>query len=138
MRTSLPSGTRTLVAGFAVSGTLHLVRPQVFEPLVPPVLPARRALVYGSGVVELICAVGLLRRRPWAPRAAAALLLAIWPGNAQHAVVIQRSAGMPSWAKVAAWARLPLQIPMIRTALRSPRSIPEVLTERTRRRRPGR
>lgn len=120
MSTSLPAGTRALVTAFAVSGVVHLLRPQVFEPLVPRGLPAPRALVYASGVAELACAAGLLQRRGWAPRASAALLLAVWPGNAQHALNVQRSARMPLPAKVAAWARLPLQVPMIRTALRSP------------------
>jgi uncharacterized membrane protein len=100
-----------------VSGAVHLVRPQVFEPLVPPVLPAPRALVHASGVAELVCALGLLQARRWAPRASAALLLALWPGNAQHVAVVRR---MPRWVRAAVWVRLPLQIPMIRTALRSP------------------
>ena len=45
---------------FIASGTTHLVRPQVFEPIVPRALPARRELVYVSGVAELVCAAGLL------------------------------------------------------------------------------
>ena len=120
MSTSLPVGTRALAAGFVVSGIFHLARPQVFQPLVPRALPAPRALVYLSGVAELVCAAGLVQRRRWAPRASAALLLAVWPGNGQHAVNIQRSERSRVPAKVAVWARLPLQIPMIRTALRSP------------------
>jgi uncharacterized membrane protein len=113
----LPAGTRALAAAFGVSGTVHLVRPQVFEPLVPRALPAPRALVLVSGVAELVCAVGLVQRRRWAPRASAALLLAVWPGNAQHVRAVRRS---PRWVRAAVWARLPLQLPMIRTALRSP------------------
>ena len=120
MSTSLPVGTRALAAGFVVSGIVHLARPQVFQPLVPRALPAPRALVYLSGVAELVCAAGLVQRRRWAPRASAALLLAVWPGNGQHAVNVQRSERSRVPAKVAVWARLPLQIPMIRTALRSP------------------
>ena len=134
----LPLGTRLLASSFVVSGVAHLVRPGVFEPLVPRALPARRGLVHVSGLAELACAVGLLRRRRWAPRASAALLLAVWPGNGQHVLNVQHSQHTSSVVKALVWARLPLQIPMIRTALRSPRSIPEVLTERTRRRRPGR
>ena len=48
---------------FIASGTTHLVRPQVFEPIVPRALPARRELVYASGVAELVCAAGLLAPR---------------------------------------------------------------------------
>ena len=35
---------------FLTSGTLHLVRPQLFEPIVPRSLPSRRGLVLASGV----------------------------------------------------------------------------------------
>lgn len=120
MGISLPIGTRALATSFVVSGVVHLVRPQVFEPLVPPALPAPRALVYVSGVAELVCAAGLVQRRRWAPLASAALLLAVWPGHGQHAVNVQRSTRSSLPAKLAVWARLPLQIPMIRAALRSP------------------
>jgi uncharacterized membrane protein len=109
-----------LTTGFAVSGLVHLIRPQVFEPIVPKALPAHRALVYASGVAELVCAAGLQRRSRWAPLASAALLLAVWPANGQHAVSVQRSGRAATWRKAAVWARLPLQVPMIRTALRSP------------------
>jgi uncharacterized membrane protein len=117
---ALPPGTRTLIAAFAVSGVLHLLRPGVFEPIVPDPLPAHRALVYVSGVAELVCAVGLLRRDPWAPKASALLLLAVWPANGQHAIDVQRSGRSSATLKRLVWARLPLQLPMIRTALRSP------------------
>lgn len=120
MDTSLPAGTSALAVGFAASGIVHLVRPQVFEPLVPRALPAPRALVYASGVAELVCALGLVRRARWAPRASAVLLLAVWPGNAQHAVNMQRSPRSSLPARLAVWGRLPLQLPMIRAALRSP------------------
>jgi len=120
-RAPLPAGTRLLQAAFALSGVLHLTHPQLFEPIVPRVLPARRALVLGSGVAELVCAAGLQRRSPWAPRASALLLLAVWPANGRHALVLQRSERATTAQKVLGWARLPLQVPMVRTALRSPR-----------------
>lgn len=119
-RGTLPWGTRGLVGAFLVSGVAHLVRPQLFEPIVPEALPARRALVHASGVAELVCAAGLLRRSRWAPVASAALLLAVWPANGQHALQVQRSARTSSTLKALVWARFPLQVPMIRAALRSP------------------
>ena len=48
-----------LAALLATSGVVHLVRPQVFEGMVPHVLPNRRALVYVSGLAELLCAAGV-------------------------------------------------------------------------------
>ena len=115
-----------LAALLATSGVVHLVRPEVFEGIVPHVLPHRRALVYASGVAELLCAAGLLlpaTRRP-AGYASAALLLAVFPANVQmsvdHGRRAQRRGDPASRAAFAATlARLPLQVPMIRTALRA-------------------
>ncbi|HYN29917.1 MAG TPA: DoxX family protein [Dermatophilaceae bacterium] len=115
-----------LAAAFLISGTTHLVRPQVFEPIVPRALPRRRELVYASGVVELLCAAGLLlpRTRSAAGLASAALLLAVFPANVQMAVTHGRRARRRKDAASAAGfaatlARLPLQWPMIRIALRA-------------------
>jgi uncharacterized membrane protein len=115
-----------LAALLATSGVVHLVRPQVYEGIVPHVLPHRRALVYVSGVAELLCAAGLLvptTRRP-AGLASAALLLAVFPANVQmsvdHGRRADRKGDTASRASFAAsLARLPLQIPLIRTALRA-------------------
>jgi uncharacterized membrane protein len=93
----------------------------VFEPLIPPSLPEPRALVYVSGVAELACAVGLMTHRRWAPYATAGLLLAVWPGNWQMALDVQRSPRRSSLAKAGAWARVPLQVPMVVAALRARR-----------------
>lgn len=115
-----------LAALLATSGVVHLVRPEVFEGMVPRVLPNHRALVYLSGVVELLCAAGLLTpatRRP-AGYASAALLLAVFPANVQMSVdsgkrARRRADPASRAAFVATLARLPLQVPMIRTALRA-------------------
>src|SRR5215212_74036 len=75
------------VAGlFAASGTLHLLRPRVFTPLIPPALPAPTGIVYASGVAELACAAGLARTARWAGPASAVLLVGILPGNLQMAL----------------------------------------------------
>jgi uncharacterized membrane protein len=110
----------------ATSGVVHLVRPQVFEGMVPHVLPNARALVYVSGVAELLCAAGLLvpaTRRP-AGLASAVLLLAVFPANVQMSIDqgrrADRQGDTASRASFAAsLARLPLQLPLIRTALRA-------------------
>lgn len=120
-----------VVAPFAVSGVLHLVHPQTFEPIVPtPLRRWSRGLVLVSGVAELGCAAGLLhpRTRPAAGAASAALLLSVWPANAQMSIDLARRARRRRDAASAAaltvsLARLPLQIPMIRAALRA-RSTP--------------
>ena len=105
---------RAVAASFAVSGAIHLLRPQVFTPIVPRRLPAPRVLVYLSGAAELVCAAGLFGRRRWAPDASTALLLAVWPANLQMALDAGsgRSSG-PTDSRVITWARLPLQLPLI-------------------------
>jgi uncharacterized membrane protein len=117
-----------LAALFATSGTTHLVKPEVFEPLVPKSLPRRREIVYLSGVAELVCAAGLLhpRTRRYAGWASAALLVAVAPGNVQmsanYGKRAQRRQDPTSRAAFAATlARLPLQLPLIRTALKASR-----------------
>jgi len=116
----IPLGTKIVAGAFLSSGVTHLVRPQAFEPLVPRALPGRRAIIIGSGVAEIACAVGLITRQPWAPVASSALLVAVWPGNVTMAVAWQRSEKVSAPMKAVAWARLPLQLPLIRWAWRSP------------------
>ena len=113
-----------LAALFATSGVLHLVKPQIFATIVPRQLPERRGLVYASGVAELACAAGLVhpRTRKAAGWASAALLVGIFPANVQMAVAEGKRANRGTGSRgrqVATLARLPLQIPLIRTALKA-------------------
>lgn len=115
----LPLGTKVVAGAFATSGVVHMVRPQVFDPLIPRQLGNRRAWVYGSGVAELACAAGLLTGQRWAPAVTTATLAVVWVGNAKMAVDVQRSS-RPAWFKAAVWARMPLQVPLMRWAWNSP------------------
>jgi uncharacterized membrane protein len=126
---STPPLTKDIVglAGlFLTSGTTHLVKPEVFEPLVPSQLPRRRGIIYASGVAELVCAAGLLhpRTRRYAGWASAALLVGILPGNVQMSANYgKRAARRGTTGSQAAFAgtlaRLPLQLPLLRTALKA-------------------
>ncbi len=118
---ALPVGTRIVIGAFTVSGVAHLVRPAVFAPLIPRQLGDPAPWVLGSGVAELACAAGLATRAPWAPAATTTTLAVFWIGNLQMAIDVQRST-RPRWQKAAAWARLPVQVPLMRAAWRSPRS----------------
>lgn len=122
-------GGAILVGLFLVSGTIHLVAPGVFEPIVPHVLPEPRLLVLLSGVAELVCAVGLLapRTRRLAGWASCALLVAVFPANGQMALDAWQdwSAGnVGTPYAVAASLRLPLQLPLIWWAWRVTRRNP--------------
>jgi uncharacterized membrane protein len=114
-------GTRILTAAFAISGTVHLVRPRTFEPMMPSWVPAHREVILASGVAELICAVGLNlpRTRRLAGLASALLLVGVFPGNLKMAVDASRTD--KTALKAATYGRLPLQLPLIRDALRAAR-----------------
>ncbi len=107
---------------FAVSGTIHLLKPEVYEPIMPKAVPAHREVVLASGLAELACAAGLLhpRSRRAAGWASAALLLAVYPANLKMAADAQK--GRNTALKAGSLARLPLQLPMIRSALKAARS----------------
>ncbi|GAA4095083.1 DoxX family protein [Nocardioides kongjuensis] len=116
---SVPFTAKAVTAAFAASGLVHLVRPQVFEPMIPEQLPAPRQVVVWSGVAELACAAGMLhpRTRRVAAYAGAALLVGVFPGNVKMALDAQR--GDNTALKAGTLARLPLQLPMIRGMLKA-------------------
>jgi uncharacterized membrane protein len=118
----LRNDAKVVVAAFMVSGVVHLVRPRTFEPLMPRWVPAHREVIVGSGVAELACAAGMLvpATRRAAGWASAALLLGVYPGNLKMALDASRTHNRAFQA--AAYARLPLQLPMVRAALRAARS----------------
>ena len=111
--------------GFLASGLVHLVRPSVFEPLIPPELPAATELVYVSGVAELVCAVRPAHRatmgRPGQRGGAAGGVAGQLPDGPRRD---RRAPGPGDRLKVAAvWARLPMQLPMMWAAMQG-RSVP--------------
>jgi len=108
---------------FTVSGVLHLVRPETFESIVPKQLPNKRELVYASGAVELVCAGLLLREdtRKAGGQLSVGLLVGVFPANVQMAVSTLGKERAPVWFKALTIARLPMQYPMIRTALTAAR-----------------
>jgi uncharacterized membrane protein len=111
-----------LAAAFLGSGIVHLVRPQVFAPIMPRAIPEARhtELIYASGVAELVCAAGLFRRTRWAAPASIAVLAAVFPANVQMALDsgTGRNSG-PSDSRAVAWGRLPLQLLLAWAALQA-------------------
>ena len=99
-----------------LAGTAHFVVPGAYEPLIPSFLGAPRPWIYGTGAAEL--AAGVLLASPRTRRAGAwwtaALLVFVFPGNVKMALdggIPERSGLLASPA--VAWARLPLQIPLV-------------------------
>lgn len=100
---------------YVLAGAMHFVLPGVYAQIIPPVLPYPLALVYLSGLAEIVLGVGVVM--PHTQRLAAwgliLLLIAVFPANvymATHDVVIT---GGPNWVNTpsdaATWARLPFQ-----------------------------
>ena len=103
-------------------GTTHFIAPKPFDDIVPAELPGSpRMYTYASGVVEVTTGVLLLvpRTRRIAGLGAAALFVAVFPANVN---MVRLWWHKPWPMRVAAIARLPLQIPMIVQALKVWRS----------------
>lgn len=93
-----------------LAGINHFVMPDVYEKIIPPELPGPRALVYISGVAEILGGLGTMH--PRTRRAAGwfliATLVAVFPGNIYMAANAEDFPGVPGGA-AALYARLPLQ-----------------------------
>ena len=103
------SGSRiTLALFWLVAGTIHFVRPQFYDGIVPPPLDEHaRAVTYVSGVAELVgAALALSGPRRVARWYLLLLLAAVYPANIHMALHPEEFPKIPS---AALWARLPLQ-----------------------------
>ncbi|HEX4394350.1 MAG TPA: hypothetical protein VH084_22845 [Mycobacterium sp.] len=103
-------------------GTLHFVAPKPFDGIIPVELPGSpRFYTYASGVAEVGIGTALLVRstRRLAALAAAALFVAVFPGNVN---MCRLWWGKPWPMRIVSLARLPLQIPMVTAALKVARS----------------
>ena len=114
--------TRETIVGpvFVLAGSLHFVIPKTYQRLVPPCLPAPRALVYASGAAEIAGGLGLMSR---ALRRAAgywliATLVAVFPANVHMALHPEDFPEVPGGA-AALWVRLPFQGIFIHWVLRA-------------------
>lgn len=103
-----------LAVFFVYAGVSHFANPEQFVAIVPPWLPAALALVYVSGVLEILGGLGALwpRTRSLAGFGLVALLVAVFPANVQMAVDAQSwlAQGISPWAL---YVRLPLQLVLI-------------------------
>lgn len=106
--------TIILAATFIVAGHLHLLRPDIYRPVMPAWLPAPDTLILVSGVAEILGGVGLLvpRTRRSASIGLILLLIAVFPANIEMLRSYQ-SRGVPWWVEVLLWLRLPLQALLI-------------------------
>jgi uncharacterized membrane protein len=100
------------------TGTFHFLAPKAFDTIVPAELPGEpRFYTYASGVAEVSFGALLLPRRTrrLAALAAALLFVGVFPANVN---MVRLWWDKPWPMRIVALARLPLQIPMITTALK--------------------
>jgi uncharacterized membrane protein len=98
---------------FALTGVTHFVAPGIYEPIVPHALPgSARGWVLVSGAAEWACAAALANKRTRRVGATLTLvlLIAVFPANIQMAVDWNRQGAFKA---AVAWARLPLQVPLV-------------------------
>ena len=93
-----------------IAGVNHFVMPRVYESIVPEALPARRGLVYASGVAEIVGALATMygptrRAGGWI---LIATLLVVFPANVNMAMNAEDYPDVPG-GTAALIARLPLQ-----------------------------
>ena len=119
-RSLLPAMRRSMGLAFIVAGISHFATPDLFRAHFPDWVPARDALVYGSGVVEVIGGLALFSRRRLAEigTAIAAYLLLVFPANVYVAVADVDVPGLATGGWYL-WVRLPLQGLFIWWALHS-------------------
>ena len=131
----IPSGGRrrpprdaariAMALAFVFAGAAHLVMPTPFVQHLPTWVPARHALIYLTGLVEIAGGLGLLGPRHWRQPIAvlvALYLVAVFPANVYVAVADVAVDGQPGgWYP---WARLPFQALFIVWVLWSAHALP--------------
>ena len=95
---------------FTVVGTLHFTHTNKFVRIVPPFIPMPEAMVYISGIFEILGAVGLLipRYRRLAAFGLVILLIAVLPANIYMAIKNIQLGGIMN-NQILQWVRIPFQ-----------------------------
>ncbi|MFD4985587.1 hypothetical protein [Streptomyces sp. NPDC058374] len=111
---STPPRPALLLSGLlAAAGAAHFMAPKGFDAIVPKALPGEpRHWTRASGVAELALAAGVAhpRTRRLAAGLTGAFFVAVFPANVQMAADWR---DRPAPQRAAAYARLPLQLPLV-------------------------
>ena len=98
-RRSVRDAARVAMAlAFVVAGASHLLMPTPFVQHLPTWVPARHALIYLTGLLEIAGGLGLLGPRRWQRPVAALIalyLVAVFPANVYVAVAHVAVDGQP-------------------------------------------
>lgn len=104
-----------MAAFYIVAGIMHFIRPDYYVPMMPPYLPGHDALIFLSGIAELVLGVAVLvpSLRSMAAWGIIILLIAIFPANLHIALNNVPVFGAAEGAGAMNWVRLPFQLVLI-------------------------
>jgi uncharacterized membrane protein len=117
--------SRTYVVGYVALGMFYLVAggnhfrsPEAYTAIMPQYIPWPLAMVYVSGVAEILGGIGVLipdgfvfpRIRAFATWGLVAMLIAFLPVHINMCLHPEAFPTVPVWV---IWIRLPLQLPLI-------------------------
>ena len=97
---------------YIMAGTNHFINPDWYVRIVPPILPFKTAIVYISGILEIILGTLLIfpKTRFIAGWGLILLLVAVYPANIY--VALTNGEAMDTTPLIA-WGRLPFQFVLI-------------------------
>lgn len=103
-------GVIGLVLVFLLTASAHFFTPHALAEMLPPSVPARLPIIYLTGVLEIVLALGIAlpATRRLAGLAAIATLVAFFPANI-YAAFAQVEMGGHAWGPVYLLIRAPLQ-----------------------------
>lgn len=99
-----------------LAGIVHFVKPEPYMMMMPDYLPWHEALVFVSGVIEILLGLALFVPHPqvrsYAGWGLVALLVAVWPANIWMATEGIQPPGM-QMSPTGAWVRVVFQVVFI-------------------------
>jgi uncharacterized membrane protein len=110
-----PTFNRYLIGGiFALAGLLHFIKPEMYIGIMPDYIPFHKAMVYISGVAELLGGIGIMipAFRTFATWGLILLLIAVFPANMDMAWKGYKNHGFTVYTWILL-GRLPLQFLLI-------------------------
>ena len=97
---------------YIMAGTNHFINPDWYVRIVPPILPFKTAIIYISGILEIILGTLLIfpKTRFIASWGLILLLVAVYPANIYVALT---NGEVMDTTPLIAWGRLPFQFVFI-------------------------
>lgn len=97
-----------MAAMYIIAGVMHFIKPRVYGAIMPPYIPYKKAMVFWSGVAEVVLGVGLLfdTTRVFAVWGIILMLLIFFTVHIDMITNEKHKGKFPAWLL---WLRLPLQ-----------------------------